>query len=118
MLMIFNTFFLSKLNYSSPAWQCRLSESQMNLLERAQNKALRIVTGQLRSSPAEALLAETGCLSVKTSAERACLLSVEKALRLPLDHPRRLAWENATPKRTPCWHSVGGELMKKLPTPH
>ena len=118
LLMIFNTFFLSKLNYSSPAWQCRLSESQMNLLERAQNKALRIVTGQLRSSPAEALLAETGCLSVKTSAERACLLSVEKALRLPLDHPRRLAWENATPKRTltPSWHSVGVELMKKLPT--
>jgi len=117
LMMVFNTFFLSKMNYSSAAWQCRLSDSQRNLLVRAQNKALRIVTGQLRSSPSEALLAETGCLSVKTSAERACLLSIEEALRLPMDHPRRLAWDNAIPRKNArsSWHSRGVELMERLP---
>ena len=62
-------------------------------------------------------MAESGCLSVKTSAERACLLSIEKALRLPMDHPRRLAWENATPRKNArnSWHSKGLELMERLP---
>ncbi len=117
LLMIFNTFFLGKMNYSSAAWQCRLSDAQRKLLQRAQNKGLRIVTGQLKSSPTEALLAETGCLSVKTAAERACLLSIEEALRLPTDLPRRLAWENAIPRKNTrsSWHSIGGELMASLP---
>ena len=115
--MIYNTFILTKMNYSAAAWQPRLSTTQRGVLERVQNKALRMITGQLKSSPAEALLAETDCLSIETSANRACLLSIEKAKRLPEKHPRRLAWESAVPKKNDrkSWFTRGTELSVKIP---
>ena len=41
----------SVLDYAAAAWQPWLSDSQLNKLEVAQNKALRIVTGQYSSTP-------------------------------------------------------------------
>ena len=57
LMTVFNAFFLSRMNYASAAWQCRLTVSQLSNLVCTQKRALRIVTGQIRSSPAEALLA-------------------------------------------------------------
>ena len=45
LMTVFNAFFLSRMNYASAAWQCRLSVTQLSHLACTQNRALRIVTG-------------------------------------------------------------------------
>ena len=68
-------------------------------LDVAQNKALRIITGQFKDSPLDSLRREAGVPSYYTHMDRNILKSREKALRFPADHPRRIARENAVPKR-------------------
>ena len=48
--------------------------------------------------------------------DRACLLSMEKAERLPPDHPRSLALRSGIPPRTQrdSWRRRGEELTKLL----
>ena len=77
----------SVLDYAAPAWQPWLSETQSKRLETAQNKALRLVTGQYASTPVEALRLEAGVVSYKTHSTRLTAISAEKAVRLPADHP-------------------------------
>ena len=45
----------SKMDYAAPAWQPWLSNTNMTRLEALQNRALRIVSGQLVSTPLDAL---------------------------------------------------------------
>ena len=51
-----------------------------------QNKALRIMTGQAKTTPVEALRAEAGVCSYKTVSNRLCIRAHEKAARFPADH--------------------------------
>jgi hypothetical protein len=96
---LFYAYVRSQLDYAGPGWQPWLSESNRTVLERAQNKALRCVTGQMRSSPVEALRYGANVPSYNTHMKRACLKSTELARRLPSSHPRRIALENAVPRR-------------------
>ena len=48
---LYYAYIRSKLDYSGPGWQPWLSDSAINTLERTQNKALRMIMGQLQSSP-------------------------------------------------------------------
>ena len=86
----------SVLDYATPAWRPWLSETQRNRLETAQNKALRLVTGQYASTPVEALRLEAGVTSYKTHSSQLTTLAAEKALRLPVDHPRRTTFQPNT----------------------
>ena len=52
---LYFSYVRSKLDYAGPGWQPWLSTTNIAVLERTQNKALRVVTGQLRNSPLEAL---------------------------------------------------------------
>ena len=81
----------SVLTFASSSWQPWLSKTQINRLEVAQNRCLRVITTQARSSPVEALRAETQIPSIATSIDANCLRSFEKALRMGEDHPRRVA---------------------------
>ena len=96
---VFLTTQRSVLDYAAAAWQPWLSETQMQKLERAQNKALRIVTGQYNSTPVEALRLESGIVSYKTHSKRLMSIAAEKADRLPPDHPRNVALNPDTPVR-------------------
>ena len=89
----------SKMDCSGPGWQPWLSDHSINLLERMQNKALRVVTGQLRSSPVESLRLETGVPSYDTQTQGNTLKFSELAKRLPLDHPRHIALTSAIPPK-------------------
>ena len=77
----------SILTFASSSWQPALSDSTMHKLEVKQNQALRMITGQARSSPTEAIRNEAGVRSIQATANANCLCSMEKALRLPTNHP-------------------------------
>ena len=107
----------SKFDYRGPGWQPWLSDTAINNLERCQNKALRIIKGQLKSSPFEALHYETGISSYATRIKRNTLKSREKAWRLPPDHPRNIALTQAIPHRNTrrSWARLGKDLESLLP---
>ena len=109
---LYFAYMRTKMDYSGPGWQPWLSESSIALLERTQNKALRIITGQLKSSPVEALRLEASVLSYETHMQRNILKSHEKAKRLPECHPRHIAMRAAVPPRNKrqSWASKGKKL--------
>ena len=72
------------LDYAAPAWQPWLSNTSMNKLETAQNAALRLVTGQYRSTPVEALRKKSSVESYKIHSKKILATASEKADRLGL----------------------------------
>ena len=109
----------SVLDYASPAWQPYLSNTQMDRLEVAQNKALRLITGHHHSTPVEALRIEAGVSSCYTYRDRLAVIAYEKALRLPEGHPRRTLAEEAVPHRTKSkgsWRKCARVIAASLPT--
>ena len=93
MVRVFLAFVRSTLDYCGAGWQPWLAPSSLGILVRAQNRALRIVTGQCRTTPVEALALEAGVPQYPTVRRRLCVTVYEKALRLPAGHPRRVAVE-------------------------
>ncbi len=88
-MKVYKALQLSIVTYATPAWQPWAAPSRIEQLERCQNKALRVVTGQLKSTPVETLRRGAGICGIATASKRATALAYEKAHRLPLDHPRR-----------------------------
>ena len=76
----------SILDYSAPGWQPYRSATQLDRLDRAQNKALRRVTGQVCSTPVEAVRLEANGPSYHTISRRLTAVSWEKAKRAPVNH--------------------------------
>ena len=113
---IYQAIVKSKLDYAAPAWQPWLSDTQFNKLEVVQNRALRLITGQTKSTRVTALRLEANTESYKTLSDRNILTSYEKAARLPQNHPRNQLLEGAPPrnKRT-SWRSRSKELASLLP---
>ena len=111
---LYFSFVRSKMDYAGPSWQPWLADSNISTLETIQNKALRLITGQLRNSPCEALRYETQIPCYETHLERNCLKSFELAKRLPTEHPRSLALANAIPHKRNnqrrSWYRMGTNL--------
>ena len=114
---LYFSYMRTRLDYSGPGWQPWLSESSIQLLERTQNKALRIISGQLKSSPVEALRYESSIVSYATHMDRNILKSHEKAKRLPTSHPSHVALSSSIASRNlrSSWASRGKELSSSLP---
>ena len=115
---LFYALVRSKLDYAAPAWQPWLSNTNMDRLERLQNKGLRIISGQLISTPVEALRSDTGVSSYRTTSNRKSLCAREKALRSEPDHPKRIIIETAVQQRLASrssWRRQVGELAVSLP---
>ena len=97
---IYSANIKSIINYAGFAWQSCLSDTQIKNLERLQYRAIRAVTGQSMSTPCEALPLEIGEQSLRTEFKRNAVIATEKALRLPSDHPRRIAFEKTNTTHT------------------
>ena len=91
---IYNSIINSIATYAGFTWLPSASKTHILKLKRAQNKALRLVTGHFQATPVEALRLECGLISLETTIQRAIAKSAEKAVRLPEDHPRRIALQN------------------------
>ncbi len=87
LMKVYKALQLSLLTYVAPAWQPWATPSIIEQLERCQNKARSVVTGQLKFTTVETLRREAGICSIATAARRATVLVYEKAHRLPPDHP-------------------------------
>ena len=117
LLPVFLAFVRSVLDYCAAGWQPWLARSSFEILTRAQNRALRLVTGQCRTTPTEALALEAGVPQYPTVARTLWLRAYEKALRLPLGHPRRVAAECSVPhrmKRNSSWRREASNLATEL----
>ena len=99
LVKVYNATSRSRIDYASPGWQPWCQKTNIITLERAQNKALRKITGQVESTATDVLRTEAGVTSIKTGAIRKCMQSREKAERLPDNHPRKLALYNARERR-------------------
>ena len=97
--MAFHALIRSKLNYAAPAWQPWLSETNLNNLDRLQNRSLRLITGQLVSTPLEALRLEADVQSYSTCIKRLILKANEKARRSTDNHPKSIALNVNIPQR-------------------
>lgn len=117
MLAMFHATLLSNITYAASAWMPYLSQSRIDDLERLQNRGLRLVSGQLRTTPVEALRAEVGVPSIATRRKRIVASSYEKAMRLDVDHPRRVAADGVARHRTVrgSWRQVSRDLQERLP---
>ena len=85
--MAFHNLIRSKLDYVAPAWKPRLSVTSLSCLDRIQNRSLRLITGQLVSTPLKALRLEAEVQSYYTGSNRLILKAREKALHSTNDHP-------------------------------
>jgi ribonuclease HI len=63
----------------------------MEKLEVAQNKCLRLITGQYANSHTDALHLESGIPSYSTHSKQLITIAYEKGMRAPVGHPRRSA---------------------------
>ena len=89
----------SKLYYKAPAWQFWLSDTNLSSLDRLQNRSLQLITGQLVSTPLEALGLEVDVQSYPTCSKHLILKAKEKTLRTTDDHPKRIAHDVNIPQR-------------------
>ena len=79
----------SKLDYAAPTWQPWLSATNLSCLDCLQNRSLRLITGQLVSTPLEAL--EADVQSYQTCSNCLILKAQEKVLRSTENHPSCVA---------------------------
>ena len=114
---LYSAFIRGRLDYAPAAWQPWLTDSNIGLLDRVQNKAARLITGQMASTPTDALKLETGFSDYTTIIRRMCLRSAEKAARMPSDHPLKETLLNAVPPKndSPSWKKMVDSESKLLP---
>ena len=96
--MAFHALVCSKLDYPAPAWQPWLFETNLSNLDRLQSRSLRLITGQLVSTPLEALRLEADVQSYSTCSKCLILKANEKARCSTDDHPKRIALEVDIPQ--------------------
>ena len=105
----------SVMDYCGAAWQPWLSNTSIEKLERAQNRSLRVVTGQLASTPVECLRLEAGVSSYSTIIKRNTLVAYERSLRLPKSNPRRDVALQVVTHRTKTRSSWRTKAIQWLP---
>ena len=86
---VYSAGFLSKANYCGAGWQPWLAKSSVALLDRAQNRCLRKVSGVHATAPVEALRLEAGIPSVHTMIRQNAAIALERSIRVPDSNPRR-----------------------------
>ena len=94
----FDALVGSKLDYAAPAWQPWLSTTNLSNLDCFQNHYLQLITGQLVSTPLEALRLEADVQSYSTCSKLLILRAYEKAQRSADDHPKRIALDVNIPQ--------------------
>jgi hypothetical protein len=115
---VYQTSLLSGSTYAGGGWLPWLSATSMEMLDRTQNRNLRIITGQLASTPTDALRVETGFQSFGCLRDRAAAAALERLLRLdPATHPRAAQAKSGVTwrfKRGTDGRSLGKEVVGRV----
>jgi hypothetical protein len=115
---VYQTSLLSGATYAGGGWLPWLSASSVEMLNRAQNRNLRIITGQLASTATDALRVEVGFQSFGCLQDQAVAAALERSLRLdPATHPRAAQAESGVTrqfKRGADGCSLGKEVVGRV----
>jgi ribonuclease HI len=114
---LYDSTIRSVIRYCGPAWQPWLSTTRADELQRTQNRALRIITGQHSSTPIEALHLETTLPTINIVIKRDAAIALERSLRLPPNNPRRQLAECVVPHRSKArssWRKSASETVSSL----
>ena len=116
---LYSAFIHSISTYASFAWWPCIAKTNRKKIERAQNKALQLMTGQYKATPTEALWLECGLPSLKTEKQLTIAKSAEKAERLQQDHPRSIGYSGNTKKclKRDNWRATSKSFIDVLPAP-
>ena len=107
----------SILHYCGAAWQSWLARSNKQILERAENRALRVMNGQLSDTPLECLSLETGITSFATTIRKNFVTAWKKSARLPSSNPKRNMFDSPVTyrwKNRNCFSVMGKKEEAKL----
>jgi hypothetical protein len=97
---VYQTSLLSRANYAGGGWLPWLSASSVEMLDRAQNRNLRIITGQLVSTPTDALRVEAVFQSFSCLQDQAAVAALERSLGLDqATHPRAVQVHSRVTRR-------------------
>ena len=113
LMKVYISHIRSIMDYAAAGWQPWLRQSNMDALEIVQNKAIRIVTGNVHKSRISARRWEALTPSYSTLSKRNILRSVEKAVRLDDQHPRKLALcKDPVPRKNTrlSWRFVSNQI--------
>ena len=116
--MAFHALVRSKLDYVALAWQPWLSDTNLSCLDRLQNRSLRLITGQLVSTPLEALRLEADVQSYPAGRRHLILKAKGKTLRSTNSHPKCIALDVNILQRLqshPSFRRKAEELSTLLP---
>ena len=81
--------------YGTFSWLRWISNSTLENLVRAQHNAGRDITGQLRTTPVEAIVTEANPRLIKTQAIQLSTIAMEKSLRTAVTNQRPSEYGNA-----------------------
>ena len=107
----------SKLDHASSGWQPWLSATNLFCLDNLQNHALQVATGQLVSTPLDALHLEAVIQSYNTCTSCLVLRAWEKVLRSTVDHTKRIVLAANLPHCLPncsSFHRKANDLSTLL----
>jgi hypothetical protein len=112
---VYQTSLLSRATYAGGGWLPWLSASTVEMLDRAQNCNLRIITGQLASTPTNALRVAAGFQSFGCLRDQATAAALKRSLRLnPATHLRAVQADSGVTrqfKRDADALSLGKEVV-------
>ena len=86
---VFRAIPLSIASYCGAGWQPWLAKSTVAMLDRAQNRCLRAVSGLRSLAPVESVRLEAGIPSFETLIRRNAAIALEKSYQLGESNPRR-----------------------------
>jgi len=112
---VYQSLGLSALRYCGPGWQPWLERSNVEVLERAHYKCLRVITGMHQSTPIDALLREGNFPDIPVIIKRDAAMALEKSLRLNPTNPRyRIAQPIRDRHRTHrgSWRQLANEVLR------
>ena len=100
----------SALEYAAAALLPWVSSSTMEKLEACQQFAGRAITGQVKTTPVEAILAENNLPKIGTRATQLCARALEKSKRIAPENPRHQIAEQSSRQRTKkhSWRTKAG----------
>ena len=110
----------SAVEYAAAAWLPWVSSSTMEKLETCQRFAERTITGQVKTTPVEAILAENNLSKIGTRTTQLCAIALEKSKTIAPENSRHQIAEQSSRQRTkkPSWQAKGeryGSQSSEIP---
>ena len=106
----------STVEHAAVAWLPWVSISTIEKLEMYQRYARRAITGQIKATPVEAILAEADLPTVAARATQLSNVAMEKSLRMPDTNPRMQVATAEVHQRTKktSWRKKASEVWRSI----